>query len=1090
MREKGYYRYATVHGDSIIFACEDDLWHVSVKGGLARRLTTGKGEFLLPRVSPDGSTIAFTGQEEGHQEIYSMPFDGGAPRRLTHMGGSMTLALGWSKDCREIFFTSEARSPYIKEAEAFSISAQGGEAKALKLGHVVTLSKSTDNRLVIGRNNTDPAKWKRYRGGTAGDIWVEEKKGGSFKRLIDKSEVNGNLVWPMWVKERVYFLSDHEGVGNIYSVNADGGDLKRHTDHIEYFVRYPSTDGERIAYTAGGEIYILNPATGDNQKIEVRVPQATSQIARKFVQAADYVEHFSAHPEGHSLSMIVRGQPVTMPFWEDAPMQHGEGSRIRYRSTEWLNDGKRFVVLSDADGEERLEIHHSDRLKEPEILSGLDIGRAIEMVVHPHEDQVAIANHRQELLHIDLKSKKLKVLDSSKAERLTGVNFSPDGRWLAYSWSDNPQTAIIRVYDLKTGKTRDVTQPIRMDLSPCFDPEGKYLYFLSNRDFYPIYDDMQFGLGFIKSVRPFIVTLKKDVPSPLIAKPKSVSASDQSKDESKEKKSEKKVHVEIDFDGIEGRIIGLPVDEGKYRQLFAVKDRMIFTDYPVKGIRPTFNWTDEEEDNGNLIAYDFAEQRSATLASDVGVVRQRPFSAVATYKSKKKLRVIDLLQALPEEGQAPKAPSANGRKSGWIDIERVKVMIEPQKEWRQMFEECWRLQSHHFWTADMSKVDWKRVHDRYEPLLDLLRSRSEVSDLLWEMQGELGTSHAYEMAGDYRRPQMYAIGGLGADLEWEPKARAYQVAKIIRGDSWQAGFDSPLAEPGVSVEVGDLIFAVSGMPVSEHVTVQELMMNQAEKRVALTVGKSKGERRIVYANNLANERLLRYREWVETNRKYVHEKSGGALGYIHIPDMGPWGYSEFHRGYLPEVNRKGLIVDARYNRGGHVSPLLLERLRRKRVGYGISRWGAVEPYPPESVLGPTVCLTNQFAGSDGDIFSHCFKMYKLGPLVGKRTWGGVIGIWPRHKLVDGTLTTQPEYSFWFQDVGWNVENYGTDPDYDVDIAPHDYRDGKDPQMDKALELALQELKQSPPELPDFSVRPSLPLPKELVQKKMTSGARS
>lgn len=1085
MREKGYYRYATVHGDSIIFACEDDLWHVSNKGGLARRLTTGKGEFFLPRVSPDGSTIAFSGQEEGHQEIYSMPFDGGAPKRLTYLGGTMACTLGWSKDSSEIFFSSEAKSPYVKEAEAFSISAAGGESKQLNLGHVATLSKSSDNRLVIGRNNTDPARWKRYRGGTAGDIWVEEKKGGMFKRLLNLA---GNLVWPMWIKDRIYFLSDHEGVGNIYSVNGDGGELKRHTSHVEYYVRYPSTDGERIAYTAGGEIYVLHPQTGENQKIEVRVPQATHQIARRFVDAKDNIEHLSVHPEGHSLSLIVRGQPVTMPFWEDAPIQHGAGSNVRNRSAEWLNDGKRFVVLSDADGEERLEIHHADRLKDPEVLSGLDIGRPIEMIVHPHEDQLAIANHRQELLHVDLKSKKLKVLDQSKAERITGVSFSPDGRWLAYSWSDNPQTSIIRICDLKSGKVRDVTTAIRMDVSPCFDPDGKYLYFLSNRDFYPIYDDMQFALGFYKSVRPFIVTLRKDVPSPLIAKPKSVGQTDK-KDEH-DKKANQKVQVEIDFDGIQGRIIGLPVDEGKYRQLFAVKDRMIFTDYPIKGIRPTFTWLDEPEDNGKLIAYDFNEQRAATLATEVGVVSQRSFSTLAVYKSKKQLRVIDLSAALADEGQEPKAPTGKGRKSGWIDIDRVKVMIEPRKEWRQMFEESWRLQSHHFWTSDMSKVDWKLVHDRYERLVDLLRSRSELSDLIWEMQGELGTSHAYEMGGDHRRPQMYAIGGLGADLEWEPKARGYQVAKIIRGDSWQEGFDSPLAEPGVGVEVGDLVFAVSGVPVTEHLTVQELMMNQAEKRVALTVGKGKSERRIVYVNNLANERLLRYREWVETNRKIVHDKSGGALGYVHIPDMGPWGYSEFHRSYLPESNRKGLIVDARYNRGGHVSPLLLERLRRKRVGYGISRWGAVEAYPPESVLGPMVCITNQFAGSDGDIFSHCFKMYKLGPLVGKRTWGGVIGISPRHKLVDGTITTQPEYSFWFSDVGWNVENYGTDPDYDVDIAPHDFRDGKDPQMAKALELAMHELKRSLPDMPDFSMRPSLPLPKELAQKKIVSGTRS
>jgi tricorn protease len=357
-----------------------------------------------------------------------------------------------------------------------------------------------------------------------------------------------------------------------------------------------------------------------------------------------------------------------------------------------------------------------------------------------------------------------------------------------------------------------------------------------------------------------------------------------------------------------------------------------------------------------------------------------------------------------------------------------------------------------------------------------VRTRGELSDLIWEMQGELGTSHAYEYGGDYRVPPQYQRGFLGADLEWDEARGGYRIQRIYRGDSWNRDSDSPLAEPGLDVREGDVVVAIGGKRLSQDVSPDRLLVNTSGREVSITLRSRKGDERTVLVKALASEAALRYRAWVEANRKLVHERTGERVGYLHIPDMGPWGFSEFHRGYLSEFDRPGLIVDVRYNRGGHVSPLLLEKLARRRVGYDAPRYGSPIPYPPESVAGPMVAMTNQFAGSDGDIFSHCFKLYKLGPLVGKRTWGGVIGIDPYHYLVDGTLTTQPEFSFWFVDVGWGVENYGTDPDYDVDVAPHDYRDGRDPQLDLALQLMDQALAGHVAVRPDLATRPSLPLP--------------
>ncbi|MBV8720908.1 MAG: PDZ domain-containing protein, partial [Candidatus Eremiobacteraeota bacterium] len=484
----------------------------------------------------------------------------------------------------------------------------------------------------------------------------------------------------------------------------------------------------------------------------------------------------------------------------------------------------------------------------------------------------------------------------------------------------------------------------------------------------------------------------------------------------------------------------------------------------------------EEDGHGTLLAFDFGQQRVANVAQECDDIRMGSDGRTLVYRSGDRLRAIDALLDLPDEGDDQKPNNEPGRKTGWIDLDRASVEIVPRDEWAQMYREAWRLQTEQFWVEDMNDIDWDRVYDRYQSVLARVRTRGELSDLIWEMQGELGTSHAYEYGGDYRVPPQYQRGFLGADVAWDGERGGYRIDRIYRGDSWNRETDSPLAEPGSDVHEGDLIVAVGGKRLSREVTPDRLLVNTAGRDVSITLRSRKDEERTVLVKALESEAALRYRAWVEAKRRYVHERTNERVGYLHVPDMGPWGFSEFHRGYLGEFDRKGLIVDVRYNRGGHVSPLLLEKLVRKRVGYDVPRYGEAIPYPPESVGGPIVAITNQFAGSDGDIFSQCFKIYQLGPLVGKRTWGGVIGIDPYHYLVDGTLTTQPEFSFWFVDVGWRVENYGTDPDYEVDVAPHDYRENRDPQLDRALELMEDAIERYVDVRPDLGTRPSLPLP--------------
>jgi len=1071
--DQGYYRYPSIAGERIVFICEDDIWSVSADGGDAVRLTASFGACSFPRLSPDAATIAFISTDDGNPEIFAMNARGGEPRRLTFLGASAAFATGWSADSREIHFVANPVTWYENETRPFAVAAAGGVPRELALGHARSLSYGANGRLAVGRNAGDPARWKRYRGGTSGEIWIDAQGSGEFTRL---PLPNGNPCWPMWIGDRIFFLADHEGIGNIYSCALDGGDVTRHTDESDYYVRFPATDGKRIVYSAGGEIALYDVASDTTRRVHVATPSTAPQTARRFEHASESLDDFTPHPDGTQIAFDSRGQVFAMPLFEGAVTRYGSGSRARTRLARWLHDGKELACVTDANGYEQIARYRADAPHEPVLVTTGDIGRVTEMEASPTADVVAFANHRHELCVLDLEDGKVRVLDTSPAQRIEDLTFSPDGRFIAYVWWPANGTSIVRVVKVRSGKVHDVTSPLRTDSSPAWDPDGKYLYFISTRDFNPVYDALQFDLSFPQASRPFVVTLRADVASPFVPRPKPVHQDQERERERTGRKQEKNPDVEIEFDGIAGRVLGFPVDEGQYDQIVAVRDRVLFTRFPVKGIKPTRREDLDRDSHGALLAYDLDQQRLATISAECDEIRVGTDGRTLVFRVGDRLRIIDALGELPEDGEEQKPPVETGRRSGWIDLDRASVEIVPRDEWAQMYREAWRLQSEHFWVEDMSDIDWDRVHDRYAALLPRVRTRGELSDLIWEMQGELGTSHAYEWGGDYREPPQYQRGFLGADFAWDEQRGGYRVERIYRGDSWNRESDSPLAEPGLDVHEGDYIVAIAGKRLSADVSPDRLLVNASGKHVSVTLRTRKDEERTVLVRALASEAQLRYRAWVDQNRRIVHERTGGRVGYLHVPDMGPWGFSEFHRGYLSEFDREGLIVDVRYNRGGHVSPLLLEKLARKRVGYDTPRYGAPAPYPPESVAGPMVALTNQFAGSDGDIFSHCFKLYGLGPLVGKRTWGGVIGINPYHYLVDGTLTTQPEFSFWFVDVGWRVENYGTDPDHDVDVAPQDYRDGKDPQLDLALDLMARALEGHKPPVPDLSTRPSLPLP--------------
>jgi tricorn protease len=1072
--DAGYLRTPSIRGEDVVFVCDDDLWLVPATGGRAYRLTAGLAEASGPRLSPDGRLLAFVGREEGPADVYVMPADGGSTRRLTYQGGQVVVA-GFDPTDGAIIYSTDADRPFLRDRWLHRISPAGGLPELLPLGPATVISYGPGGGAVLARHGDDPARWKRYRGGRVGDLWVDPAGSGQFQRLV---QLDGNLANPCWVGERIFFLSDHEGVANVYSCTPHGEQLRRHTDHEDYYARNLSSDGQRLVYHAGARLWLLEPDEPAPRPVEVRLASSRTQRNRQFAATAEHLDTAVLAADGASLAATTRGKAYGFGNWAGPVRQYGEPDGVRYRLLTHLSDGQRLIATaSDDSDQERLVVFDSDGdHSSGQLLSDLDVGRVVALVASPTDDRVAVTNHRHELLLVDLRGPQpqLRVLDESGFGAIEDPAWAPDGRWLAYSCPESSRTTAIKLTEVQTGKSWPVTRPVLHDRRPAFDPAGRYLYFIGQRYLDPIYDEVQFGLSFPLGTRPYAITLRADVPAPFVPQVEPLAAAAATDGQAAGESGADPVEVEIDLTGIERRLVPFPVPDGRYARIAGTRTKVLLSSQPLAGVRnrdPLAGPAAEQV----LEMYDLKSGQLDRIAGEVTDFWLGRDHQSLLYRSGNRLRVAKAGEKL-EEGDPARQSDKPGRDTGWVDLDRVKVSVRPDAEWRQMFREAWQLQRENFWVEDMSGVDWDEVYDRYLPLVDRVSTRSEFSDLLWELQGELGTSHAYEAGGAYRQRPHWKQGYLGVDWAVEGASGGYRIAQVLEGDPWWPEATSPFNRPGVDVRAGDEVLAIGGTPVSAELSPPQLLVNRAGQEIPVTIRRGEGPPRTVTVRALADERPARYRDWVQANRALVHERTGGRVGYLHVPDMMADGFAEFHRGFLAELDREALVVDVRYNRGGHVSALLLQRLARRRIGYGFPRRGVPEPYPVESPRGPLVAVTNEHAGSDGDIFSHAFKQLGLGSLVGKRTWGGVIGIWPRHRLADGTQTTQPEFSFAFDDVGWRVENYGTNPDIEVDIAPQDYAKGLDPQLERGIECALSALAQHPAHSPDPATRPRLGRP--------------
>ncbi|MEU3251183.1 S41 family peptidase [Streptomyces sp. NPDC006997] len=1059
----GYLRQPSLAGGLVVFVCEDDLWSVPAAGGVARRLTAGgTGPCAGPRLSPDGRLVAFTAAPEGAPEVCLVSVDGGPVRRLTSQADDCAV-LGWCPRTGDVVYAAVTGLPTGFGRRLFAVAPGGGPPRLLEAGPVASVAYGPHGRTVIGRSLADPARRKRYRGGAAGELWVDADGSGSFRRLALPA---GNPAFPCWVGDRIHFVSDHEGTGNVHSCLPDGSDLTRHTHHSDYYVRALTGDGERLVYQHGARLRLLDPARpdGGDRPVPVTVTPSGAQHRRRTTSAAEGLDHARLSPDASRLVVASRGKVFTLAPFEGPVRRHGAPDGVRYRLPHWLADGDRLVAAASDDSPgERLALLPALGGAELASVPLDDIGYVTELAAAPVGSQVAFATNRQELWSVDTDAPRPepRLLDRSPYDRIEDLAWSPDGRWLAYTFPGTRRTTAVKVAEPATGRTAHLTSPVLRDFAPAFDPRGRYLYFLGQRDLLPDYDQVQFDVGFPLGTRPYAVLLTAGTPAPFTGAPLPEADTGQP------------VRVRVDLEGVDGRVVALPLPHGRYAEVRGLPESVL-----VLGVPPGVPAVDGAEDRGRgregtVTMVDLATgEATEDYLSPVDELCTDPAGAFLLYRHDHRVRLVPAGVPRADVEDYDDLVSPPGRETGWIDLARVAVPFRQAAEWRQLYREAWRLQKEGFWHPKMSGVDWDAVHDHYLPLLARVATRSELSDLLWELQGELATSHAYERGGDHGRPAGPdgGHGRLGVDWAPEPGPHGgWRIARVVRGEAWNPEGASPCGLPGVDVRGGDEVVAVDGHPVGP-LGPGELLAGLAGREVELTVLRPGAGTHRVTVRAARDEGRARYLEWVESQRRWVDEASGGRLAYVHIPDMFRTGYADFVRQFLTGLDHDGLILDVRHNGGGSASPMVLDRLARRRAGVEHSRWSGEVPYPLEAPRGPMAALVNEQTGSDGEIFAHMFRVGGLGPLIGTRTWGGTIATWPRHRLVDGTLTTQPEFCYDLTGVGTGLENHGVEPDIAVDLPPS----GPDPSHpDPQLTTAVAHLLAS---LPPPTPRPVRELP--------------
>jgi tricorn protease len=1071
MPSPGYLRFPHVQGDALTFAADDDVWLASLAGGQAWRVSSDHARVSSPRLSPDGASLAWTTCRDGAPEIHVCGVEDGRSRRLTYWGDNGTRLAGWTPD-GEILALTSVGQPFARLTWAYTVPAEGAPRRQ-GFGPVADLAMRGDAAALLnGTWGRDPAFWKRYRGGTAGRLWVRAGHDGEFRRVL--AHVAGQFASPMLVGHRLAFLSDHEGTGNVYSCLPDGSDLRRHTDHEGFYARHASTDGDRVVYQCLGEIWLLDGLDAEPRRVEITLGPAAPAPPPRLLSAEDQLDDLSCDESGRASVIEVAGTVHWLTHSDGPARALSVAPDARARLPRVLGDGQ-VVWVSDAGGLDALEVAPADGPEDgnaaPRRLGAGEFGMVDSLAAAPDGHSVAVASRDGRLHLVDVANGSVTLVTASEDGPVTGLAYSPDSAWLTWAHPGPRPLSRIRLARLADPHVVDVTDGRFTDYEPVFSLDGRYLVFLSRRSFDPVYDAHSFDLSFPTGCRPYLVTLAAATPSPFspltegrpVDEDGSKKEGDRSTAKNQPAEPEDKPHqVTIDTDGLAARIEGVPVEEARYSSLRAVTGGVAWLKVPLTGVLGE-GLGDPEADppRPSLERYDLGKRKRSELVAEVDWFEVSGDGKRVVVRDHRELSVVSAERK--EDGEADRVR---------VDLSRARFLADPVARWRHAYDEAGRAMRHDFWVADMADVDWDAVLEAYRPVLARIRTSEDFADLLWEVNGELGTSHAYVSAADGPgEPGSPPVGYLGADLEHTSEG-AWRIARVLPSESSDPLARSPLAASGAALEPGAVLLAVDGQPVDPAAGPGPLLVGTARKPVELTVTAG-GEQRRLAVVPLADERRLRYQDWVSGNRRRVREASGGRAGYLHVPDMTGEGWAHFHRDLRAEMTRDLLILDVRHNRGGHTSELVVEKLARRVLGWDVPHALRPQTYPQDVPRGPVVALADEFAGSDGDIITAALRILGLGPVVGTRTWGGVIGIDEGFHLVDGTAITVPRYAFWLEGYGWTVENHGVDPDVEVVITPEDWSANRDPQLDTAVRLGLDALRARPAARPpDTSGRPS------------------
>ncbi|HEX3552733.1 MAG TPA: PDZ domain-containing protein [Thermoanaerobaculia bacterium] len=1069
--------YPDICKDTIAFTYGGDVWIAGAQGGAARRLTSGEGDEVFPKFSPDCKWIAFTGQYTGTRQVYVIPVDGGTPRQLTFhndigvmppRGGFDNQVMGWTPDGRQVLFNAH-RTPYSdRNARPYLVPAAGGMEKPLPIREGSTGVLSPDgNRYVFAPVMHEWRNWKRYRGGRTPDLWIYDLKANTAEQITKDPAMD---YMPVWIGDTIYFVSDRDAkrINNLYAYDTKSRQVRELTHHDTFDVFWPSGD-RRIVYENGGWIYLFDPASGKSNRVPIRIEGDLPRTLPYFKNVADDVESASLSPSGKRALLTARGEIFSVPAEKGEIRNLTHSSGVREGGATWSPDGRWVAYLSDRSGEYEIWVRPADGSgQERRVTTDGHIWR-FPPQWSPDSKKLAFGDKDRKLFWVDVATGKVTEADQSARADIQDYRWSPDSRFLAYTKTGGNAFPSIWIYALDDGKARQLTSDMTAEAEPTWDPTGRYLYFLSNRDFNLTFSGYEFDYVYSNPTRVYVGVLAKEGPALFLpesdeeekvkpeeppgteapakhAKPDTRNAETTIEKPETPGKAEKPeaapgkapVRVKVDFDGFEQRVRAIPGPSGNYQRLSASGTAVFYLSQRTANGAPSlkmFNLESRKEDTilDGVAGYDLSADGKKIL-----------------YRQGESFGIVDA-----RGGQKPG--------DGKLDLEKLTLRIQPRDEWRQEYVDAWRIFRDWFYDPAIHGVDWKGIRDRYAEMLPSMSTRADLDYLLGEIGGEVSVGHDYVQPGNAAGPKRVEGGLLGAEIEADPSGY-YRVAHVFPGENWQRDFRSPLTEPGVHVVTGDYILAVDGQPTNGVDNFYRLLEGKADQVVVLQVNDKPSTQGAHFENvrPVSSEYNLRYLDWVQGTRAKVDKLSGGHIGYIHLPNTAVEGNRELFKNFYPLSTKDALILDDRWNGGGFVPDRMVALLSRPLLGGFVGRGGVFNPTPQFVNTGPKVALINGQAGSGGDAFPYFFKELGLGPLIGTRTWGGLAGLSGNPPLVDGGTLTVPTFRFLTKEGGWAVENEGVAPDIEVIDAPDALARGEDPSLERGVKYLLDQLAKNPP----------------------------